>query len=169
MKKVLILVFAIVLSSCTQNKIAYIDVEVVMKEYEAMKVLESEMTAKQDEMAGELQTLQTSFQQKVQEYYSTAESMSTQKRAEAEQVLQQEQQMIQGRQQQATQILQQENQQKSAVLIKKIDSVVAVFSKSKGFNLVLGTSGNGTVMYGDDAMNISSDIVTLLNEDYSAE
>lgn len=166
MKKLVVIIFAIALSSCTQTKIAYIDVETVMNEYKAMNDLEAELTSKQDEVAGELKGLQATFQAKIQDYYSKQASMSASKRAEMEQVLQQEGQMIQGRQQEASQLLQQENQVKSAVLIKKIDSVVAVYSKANGYGIVLGTQGNGTVMYGDDKLNVSEFVLTILNEEY---
>lgn len=169
MKKLLVVVFAIALSSCTQTKIAYIDVADVMDEYKAMIALEEEMTTKQQQIAGELQGAQAAFQAKVQEYYKNQSGMSAIKKQEAEQSLQQEGQMLQGQQQQASQMLEQENQTKSAVLIKKIDSVVANYSKTKGFNIVLGTQGNGTVMYGDDALNITSGVVELLNTDYDKE
>ena len=163
MKKLLVVVFAVVLSSCTQTKIAYIDVETVMEEYVAMQALEEELTVKQNEMAAELEGLQTAFQAKVQEYYQNAPSMSDSKKTETEQALQQEGQMIQGRQQQASQLLQQENQVRSEVLIKKIDSVVADYSKTKGFSLVIGTQGTGTVMYGEDSLDVTSEVIEALN------
>ncbi|RXP64420.1 OmpH family outer membrane protein [Lutibacter sp. HS1-25] len=169
MKKLLIIVAAIALTSCSENKIAYIDVETVMKEYNAAVALETAFKAQQQEMSTELQGLQAPFQTKVQEYYQNAEKMSPAKRAEAEQGLQQEQQMIQARQQQLTQQLQQENQTKSEELIKTVDSLVANYSKSKGFKLVLGTQGNGTVMYGDDALNITTDVIKVLNDSYAAK
>jgi len=169
MKKIVVIIFAVVLSSCSQTKMGYIDVETVMKEYEAMIDLESELLAKQEEMGAELQGLQAAFQAKVQEYYSNSESMSASKKAETEQSLQQEGQMLQGRQQQVSQMLQQENQERSTILIKKIDSVVAVYSKSNGFSMVFGTQGNGTVMYGDDNLNVTTDVVAILNEGYTKE
>ena len=169
MKKLLVIVFAVVLSSCSQTKMCYIDVETVMNEYEAMIALETELTAKQQEMGAELQGLQAAFQAKVQEYYSNAESMPSSKKAETELALQQEGQILQGRQQQVSQMLQQENQEKSIVLIKKIDSVVASYSKSNGFAMVFGTQGNGTVMYGAENLNVTSEIVTILNADYTKE
>lgn len=167
MKKLLVVAIAIVLSSCSQTNIAYIDVETVMNEYEAMNDLESEVALRQQEMASELEALQGPFQAKVEEYYKNEASMSSSKRAEAQQALQQEGQMIQSRQQQVSLMLQQENLAKSEVLIKKMDSVVAEYAKRKGFSIVLGTQGNGTVMYGNDNLNISSEIVTSLNENYS--
>jgi outer membrane protein len=169
MKQLLILLVAIVLASCTQTKIAYINVETVMDEYEGAKALEAEFTAQQQEMSAELQALQAPFQAKVQEYYQGADKMTAAQRAEVEQGLQQEQQMIQAKQQQLQQQLQQENQVKSEKLIKTLDSLVADYSKAKGFNIVLATQGNGTVMYGDESLNVTADVIEVLNASYEVE
>jgi outer membrane protein len=166
MKKLLIIAFAIALSSCTQNKIAYVDFTTVMKDYDAMVTLREEATVKQDEITGKLELMQAQFQAKVQEYYQNAEKMSVDKRAEAEQALGQEQQMIQSAQQQMSQMLQQENEAKTVALFSRLDSLVIKFTKSQGFNLVLGTQGNTTVIYGDEQLNITSEIVEMLNKDY---
>ncbi|MFD0761521.1 OmpH family outer membrane protein [Lutibacter aestuarii] len=167
MKKLLLVAFAIVLASCNQTKIAYINVEDLMKDYEGTKALEETLKAKQDAMAKELDSLSAPFQTKVQEYYQNAQKMSAQKRAQTEQGLQQEQQMLQLKQQQASQTLQQENQELSEAITKKVDSFVTEYAKLKGFNLVLGTSGNGTVMYGDETLNITNEILVILNEDFT--
>mgnify|MGYP001826697943 CR=1 FL=1 len=167
MKKILDLMAAIVLTSCSQSKIAYIDVEELMKEYEGTKALEVSLKAKQEKMAKELDSIGAPFQQKVQAYYQNAQKMSAAKRAETEQALQQENQMLQARQQQVSQELQNENIAKSEVITKKVDSLVTVYAKSNSFDLILGTSGNGTVMYGSEALNVTSSILEILNNDYS--
>ena len=167
MKKLLILTIALVLASCNQTKIAYIDIEVLMKDYEATKALEIALKAKQEKIAKELDSIGTPFQLKVQQYYQNASKMSAKKRAEVENTLQQEQQLLQSRQQQASQMLQLENQEKSEILTKKVDSFVAKFAKTKGYNLILGTSGKGTVLYGDEALNVTTEILEILNLDFS--
>jgi len=167
MKKILVLLVAIVLASCSQSKIAYIDVQDLMKEYEGTKALEESLKAKQEKMAKELDSLGAPFQQKVQAYYQAAQKMSAAKRAETEQALQQEQQILQAREQQASQELQNENMAKSEVIMKKIDSLVADYAKTNKFDLILGTSGNGTVMYGSDALNVTSSILEVLNNDFT--
>ena len=169
MKKLLLVAFVILFTSCNQTKIAYINVEDLMKGYDATKALEEKLKAKQEEMTKELDSIGAPFQLKVQEYYQNANKMSAQKRAETEQALQQEQQILQARQQQAGQVLQQENQTLSEALTKKVDSFVADYAKAKGIQLVFGTSGNGTVMYGDDKFNVTNDILDILNENYIAE
>ena len=169
MKKLLLVAFVILFTSCNQTKIAYINVEDLMKGYDATKALEEKLKAKQEEMTKELDSIGVPFQLKVQEYYQNANKMSAQKRAETEQALQQEQQILQARQQQAGQVLQQENQTLSEALTKKVDSFVADYAKAKGIQLVFGTSGNGTVMYGDDNLNVTNDILDILNENYVTE
>jgi len=169
MKKLLIVAVALILASCNQTKVAYIDIEVLMKDYDATKALETSLKAKQEVMAKELDSIGAPFKLKVQQYYQAAQKMTAQKRAEAEQALQQEQQFIQSKQQQASQLLQQENQDKSEILTKKVDSLVAVYAKSKGYNLVLGTSGKGTVMYGDESLNVTAEVLDILNIDFSKE
>jgi outer membrane protein len=167
MKKLLFLAIAIVLVSCNQNKVAYIDVEVLMKDYEATIELETSLKAKQEKMAKELDSISAPFQLKVQQYYQNQQKMSAKKRAEAESVLQQEQQFLQSKQQQASQLLQMENQEKSEILTKRVDSFVADYAALNGFNLILGTSGKGTVLYGEESMDITSDILEILNLDFS--
>ena len=128
MKKLLILTFAVLMASCNQTKIAYVDIEVLMKDYEGTKALEETLKAKQEEMSKELDSISAPFQAKVQEYYQNAQKMSAQKRTETEQALQQENQALQGMQQQASQALQQENQVLSEAITKKVDSFVSAFT-----------------------------------------
>lgn len=81
MKKLLLITFAIALASCNQSKIAYVDIEVLMKDYEGTKVLETVMKAKQEKKAKELDSIAAPFQAKVQSYYGTAQSLSPQKKS----------------------------------------------------------------------------------------
>ncbi len=169
MKKLLLLTFAIILVSCNQTKIAYINVEDIMKDYEATKVMHEELQAKQEKIIEELDSISAPFQLEVQEYQKNAPKMSAQKRAELEAELGQKQQALQARQQQASQQLQLENQLNSEAITKKVDSIVSIYATSKGLGMVLGTSGNGTVMYGDDKLNITKEILEILNDEYARE
>mgnify|MGYP001815268026 FL=1 len=169
MKKLVLLALAIILVSCNQTKIAYINVEDIMRDYEATKVMQEEMQAKQDQIIKELDSISAPFQLEVQEYQKNASRMSAQKRAQVEAELGQKQQALQARQQQASQQLQSESQVNSEAITKKIDSFVSTYATANGFGLVLGTSGNGTVMYGDDKLNITKEILEILNEEYSEE
>ena len=169
MKKLLILTFAVLMASCNQTKVAYVDIEVLMKDYEGTKALETKMKAKQELKAKELDSLTAPFQAKVQSYYQASQTMSPQKRAEAEGALQQEQQFLQAQQQQASQELQKETQDNYEIITKTVDSLVGNYAKTNGYNMVFGTSGKGTVMYGDENLDITKQVLEVLNKDYSKE
>ena len=72
MKKSLIVIFALILASCNQPKIAYINVEDLMKDYDATKALEEKLKARQEEMTKELDSIGAPFQLRVQQYYQDA-------------------------------------------------------------------------------------------------
>lgn len=167
MKKLLVIAFAVVLASCNQTKVAYVDVEVLMKDYEGTKALESKMKEKQEAKAKQLDSLTAPFQAKVQSYIQAQPSMSPQKRAETEGALQQEQQFLQAQQQQASQELQKETQESYEAITKVVDSLVGNYAKSNGYNMVFGTSGKGNVMYGDEKFDITKQVLEVLNKEYS--
>ena len=169
MKKLSLLFFAIVLIACSPQKIAYIDVAVLMEEYSATKSLEAVLKVKQDKIAKMLDSLQAPFQLKVETYYKNASKMTAKKRAATEASLQQEQQTLQFQQQQATQILQAESQKNSEMLTKKVDSFVASYAQKNGYQLIMGTSGKGTVMYGDSKINITQNLLEILNADFEQQ
>ena len=162
-----VLGIATLLFSCSQPKIAYINIEDLMQEYEATKELERLLAEKQAAYSKELDSMQAPFQQKLQEYYSTVGTMSALTKTRWEQELQQEQQVLQAKQQEISMLLQNENQRESEILTKKVDSFVAEYAQKEKLNLILGTTGKGTVLYGDEQMDITHDILELLNTDYN--
>lgn len=168
MKK-LITVFSIVLllTSCTQTKIAYVNIETVLTEYEGAKKAEEEMKAQSDQISSELDQLAMAFQQKVQAYQETSATFSESVKREKEGVLMQEQQQIQQRQQMAQQQMQAESQKKIGLVNDEIETFLADYAKTKGYSVILGTSDQTkTVMYGDESLDITEAVIDGLNVAY---
>jgi len=171
MKKIgIILVLTISLVSCTQTKIAYVDVEEIMKEYKGTKDVEAEMKVKSDKLKAELDSLVAGWETKAREYQQKAQSMSAKNRASREQILMQEQQAIGQRQQAIQQQVQAEGQESLKTLSKEVNDFVKNYAKEKGYNFVLGTTGDsGTVMYGEEKADITDDVLVQLNKSYKSE
>jgi len=171
MKKLgIIAILAISLISCTQTKIAYVDVEEIMKEYKGTKETEATMKVKSEKLKSELDSLVIGWETKAREYQQKAPKMSAKNRAEREQILMQEQQAIGQRQQTVQQQVQTEGQESLKTLSKEINDFVKNYAKEKGYNFVLGTSGDsGTVMYGEEKADITDDVLVQLNKSYKAK
>ncbi len=171
MKKIgIILILTISLISCTQTKIAYVDVEELMKEYKGTKEAEAGMKEKSDKLKSELDSLVAGWEAKARTYQSKMQKMSPKNRAQREQILMQEQQAIGQRQQVIQQQVQKEGQESLKALSKEINDFVKNYAKEKGYNFVLGTTGeNGTVMYGEEKADITDDVLVQLNKSYKAK
>ncbi len=171
MKKLgIIIVLTVSLISCTQTKIAYVDVEELTKEYKGTKDAEATIKVKTDKLKTELDSLAQTWQLKVNEYQQSAQKMSVKNRAAREGVLMQEQQAIGQRQQVVQQQVQAEGQETMKALSKEIKDFVEDYAKEKGYNFVLGTSGSGgTVMYGEEKADITDDVLVQLNKFYKAK
>ncbi len=164
------LAFVLVLSSCTQVKIAHVDVEEILKEYKGSKKAEEEMKAQSEQMANELDQLAIPFQQKVQEYQQNSQNLSASARQEKEQELMQEQQMIQQIQQIAQQQVQAEGQKKIDQINEDIEAFLEGYAKSNGYTYILGTSSTTkSVLYGEESLNITDEVLEALNADYGSK
>lgn len=167
MKKVGILMSLIVLLvSCTQSKIGYVDVEEVMKDYGAAKLIEEQLKGEQVEMTRTIDSLMTPFQVKVESFYKNSDNMSASKRQTEEEALQRESQALQQQQQQVQQYLQQKGMAEIELLTKKIDSAVSAFGISHNYQMIIATQGSGQVMYGDDNSNVTEIIIDELNAEF---
>ncbi|QCX40936.1 OmpH family outer membrane protein [Aureibaculum algae] len=167
-KLVIVVIVALGLFSCQQSvKIAYVDVEEIMKEYKGTKETEATMKVKSDKLKAELDSLISNWQNKAKVYQDNIQKMSANARAEREQVLMQEQQQINQRQQVIQQQVQAEGQESLEALSKEINDFVKTYAQGKGYNFVLGTTGsNGTVMYGEEKADITDDVLVQLNKSY---
>ena len=166
MKKFLVVSLTFLFLSCNQTKVNYVDYEILMKDYKATHALEESLKLKQEQKAREFDSIQQPFNLKVQKYYQTAEKMSASQRQKLEEELGSEQQQLQLLQQQASQELQLENQERSEALMKKIDSFVSDYAKTNKINMILGTQGRGAVLYADDDLNVTAEILEILNSEF---
>lgn len=168
MKKLVgVLTLIFLMASCTQVKIAHVDVEEILREYKGSKKAEEEMKAQSEIMANELDQLAIPFQQKVQEYQKNSQTLSASARQAKEQELMQEQQMIQQRQQMAQQQVQSEGQKKIDKINEDIEDFLEGYATANGYTYILGTSEQTkTVLYGKESLDITEEVIAALNADF---
>ncbi|MGI9530588.1 OmpH family outer membrane protein [Lutimonas sp.] len=171
MKK-LAIVFSLMMlmSSCTQVKIAYVDLEEILKEYEGAVQAEEEMKVKSQQISQQLDQMALPLQQKIQEYQQNKDNLSASARQKQETELMQQQQQFQQQQQMAQQQVQAEGQAMYEKINKEIESFLADYGQSKGYTYILGSSvQTKTVLYGEESLDITDAVIEALNSDYEPE
>ncbi len=163
MKKIVILLLSIiVLGSCTQpQKIAYVNTEKLIQDYQGTKDAEAELKKKQDDAQKQLQSLGQAFDAKIKK-------MSQREQRKNYESLMKEQQQLQQLNQQIQYQLQTESQKSIEKVSKEVNDFVKEYAKTNKFNFILGTVNvNGAVMYGDEKADITYDVLKALNNKYA--
>ncbi|CAZ95774.1 OmpH family outer membrane protein [Zobellia galactanivorans] len=166
MKNVVWVLAILVLASCQQEKIGFVDNVKLMEEYQEKIDVEANFKVKADALAKKRDSISQAFQQEAQAFQIKAQKLSQQKAQEEYGLMQQKGQMIGQQLQQEDQQLQLEGQTEMDSIISKVKKEVKAYGKANGYSYILGGGDGGSVLYGKDANDLTSEIVSLLNEKY---
>lgn len=149
-------------------KVAYVFVDSVLANYEYYKILTDRLLAKKSGLEKELSGKGDSFKKEVTDFqYKVGKKLITSWDAEARQKQLSEQQQVLVNLQNDMQNKLAEDEQ--AVTIQLHDSVISAVNqvnRKLGYNLVLSNTFGGGLLYADDYMNITRQVLDRLNESY---
>lgn len=156
----IILITVFTLTSCTQQKIGYVNTEKLIQDYKGTKAAEEKLKEKSAQFQNDLAKMKAIFQEKVQKMSKRQVNKNLQK-------LQQEDNFIKQQEQQAQYALQGESQKSLEKVSKEVNDFVKKYAKDNGYTFILGTVElNGSVMYGDEKADVTYDVLKLLNKQY---
>lgn len=165
-KLILVVLVAAGLTSCNQEKTAYVDTTKLIQEYKEMKDVEAEFTSKSDRIKGALDSLAQSFQAEVKAYQENMGSLSTAQRQEKEQELMQKQQTIQQQQQMMGNQLRDESDVVIDSIVGKVKDYVKVYGEENNYTYIFGSNESANIMYAKEGLDITDVILEKLNEGY---
>lgn len=152
----------------SEIKVAYVFVDSVLANYEYYKIVTDKLLAKKSGLERELSGKGESFKKEVTDFqYKVDKKLITSWDAEARQKqLTEQQQVLINLQNDMQNKLAQDEQ---AVTIQLHDSVISAVNqvnRKLGYNLVLSNTFGGGLLYADDYMNITRQVLDRLNESY---
>ena len=160
---------AIMMVSCSEQKTAYVDTTKIVQEYKEMKDVEAEFTSKSDSVRKQLDSVARVFQQEVQTYQTEMKSMSEAQRKAKEQELMQKQQMLQQQQQMQSNRLREQSNVVMDSIVNKIKDYVKEYGKENNYTYIFGSNESANIMYAEEGLDITQDILKKLNEDYGGK
>lgn len=168
MKKLLgVIIVLLFLTSCNQQKIAYVDIQEVIKEFNGAKDAEKGMQTESQNLSASLDKMAAEFQANVQDYQKNLATLSPAAKAQREQVLSEQQQQMQQQQQTAQQQIQAMGQQKMDDVFKQVDDYIKKYAQENGYSFILGTTRQtNAILYGEEKANITKAVIESLNAQY---
>ncbi len=160
------LVVALTAVACQQNKIGYVDNVKLLDGYQEKIDVEAKFKVKADALAKKRDSISQAFQLELQELQTKAQKMSQKSAQEEYNLWQQKGQFVGQQLQQEEQQLQQSSQVEIDSLVSKVKKQINEYGKANGYTYILGGGDGGSVLYGDEAQNLTDAILTILNDTY---
>jgi outer membrane protein len=165
-KLIMVVLIAAGLTSCNEEKTAYVDTTRLIQEYTEMQEVEAEFNTRSESVKTQLDSLARGFQQEVQEYQSNMGSMTTAQRQEIEEELMRKQQTIQQQQQRMGNQLRQESDVVIDSIVDKVKDYVREYGQENGYTYIFGSNESANIMYAKEGRDITDEILEKLNESY---
>jgi len=163
------LVFALVvlmMVSCQQEKIGYVDNVKLMEDYQEKIDVEAKYKTRLDAFGKKKDSISQAFQIEAQAFQLKAQKMSQKKAQEEYAVMQQKGQFIGQQLQQEEQQLQLEGQTEMDSLVTKVKNKIKDFGKNNSYTYILGGGDGGSVLYGTEGNDLTAQITKILNDNY---
>lgn len=151
-------------------EIVYVNSDSLLSKYDYFKDMSTRLEDKGKKAQVDVSSKGQAFQREVAEYQKGAATLSADQRAATEQRLARKQQELQTYNQNASAQVQQEQAAENAKLYDKIADFLKGYAKDKGYKLILTYSkANPTVLFGDESLNVTNDVVKILNDNYKKD
>ncbi len=148
--------------------VAYVRMDSLLLNYTLYKSMSEELLKQEENARATLNQKATDLQRDMEDFQNKIENRAflTEDRARSEQErIVKKQRDLQELNAKMEQDLLIKQKQMNDRLASTIDSVVTEYNKTKGFTFILSTAGSDNILYGESSLNITNDILTLLNEE----
>ena len=170
---VIVLVVAVGYLFYAQNAqkedVVYIDVNVLMADYEGMKDAKKEFEAKSKIWQANVDSLISDFQNELKVYEKERSGMTKKENELKQELLRNKQQQV-GNYQQAIQRQSEEEDAKlSGEVVNEVNAYIKAYGENHHYKIIIGANSSGNVLYAQEGVDITQDVLKGLNESYVKE
>lgn len=151
-------------------KIAYVNSDSILMHYDFVKSMRTELETKTARLETELKKKQSAFE-KDAAYFQDQVSKKSISEASAQEIYGQltaeQQKLVELRDQYSSELSKQEYDL-NLLLLDSLNNFLKRYNKKLNFDYILSYSKGGSILTANDSLDITKDVVKLLNEEYAA-
>jgi outer membrane protein len=152
------------------NTIVFVNSDSLINNYDYYKAVRFKLQDLSQKAQAEITAKGTAFQKEVAAYQKSASSLNLAQRTTTEKRLATKQQTLQALSQNTAKQLQDEEAEQNSKLYDHIAAYLKTYTKTKGYKIVLTYSkANPSMLYGDESLDVTKEVLTGLNEEYKKE
>ena len=142
---------------------AFLNSSKILASMPEVKGVQTELQEYESKLKGDLQFEINKLQTKYNDWQKSLQSVGQQQAQQTKEALDKEKQQLFVVEQSIPGSIQQKQQELMKPVYEKVNALVAVIAKEKGYTLVLDT-GTGSVVYGDDKVNITQLVIDRIKQ-----
>lgn len=148
--------------------LAYVNNDSILSNYELVKILRADLEAKGKRLESEVASKQRSFEKDAAYFQQQVEkkSLSEQSAQEIYMQLQQEQQKIYELRDRYAAELQKSEMDMNVALLDSVMNFLDRYNKKYKFDYILGFTKGGNILYANDTLDITKNVIIELNAEY---
>jgi outer membrane protein len=179
MKKnsIIILLLAIVTANLVMNildkksekKLAYVRSQDLVYAFDGMKEMQLKFQEQPKKLEANLDTLKMEYQRSLNEYKALMNELSNDEKITREQLLYaQKNNVIQYAENIQLKSKEEEEKMLEGVL-NQVNSFVEEYGQKNDYDLILGTTISGSILYGEETIDITEELILELNNNYNGK
>ncbi len=153
----------------SSSDLVYVDVNKLLEGYKRTKIVKAEFDKKAKTMKANVDSLMSDWQKELQGYEKERVSLSKKELELKQELLSNKQQQINNYQQAVQKQLQEEDKKVTQTVINDINDFVKEYGKKKGYKVIFGATGNGTIMYGEASSDLTDAVLDALNAEFTGQ
>ncbi len=160
---------ALTISLKSQTEQVYVDVNELIDGYARTEIVRAEFEDKATTLRSNVDSLIMDWQKELKDYEKQRSTYSKKERELKQELLATRQQQVNNYQQAVQKQLKEEDQKVTQTVINDINDFIKEYGKQNGYQIILGATGSGTIMYADEGTDLTEKVLTKLNAGFETE
>jgi outer membrane protein len=144
--------------------IVFVNTDTLLENYDFFKLKNEEFKKRGDQIRNELNVESNRLQADAEKYQQRAPSMTGEERAKTEEQLMTRQQNLMTRKDNLYAKLEEEQEKFQSELHERLNSFLKEYNKDKNYNFVLGYTKGGGILFANDSLDITPQMIEGLNK-----
>jgi outer membrane protein len=153
----------------TSPKVAYVRSNYLLDEYTGMKEATDAYHEKQKKWQNTLDSLKHYIENETGKYIQDSVTLSKIQKAEKREHIGQLKTDFYRTSEHYNKLLQEEEEKISENVMKQMNQAIKVYGKKHGFDIILGTLETGNVVYGNESLDVTDQVLEYMNKIFSGE
>ncbi|ELR69991.1 outer membrane protein (OmpH-like) [Fulvivirga imtechensis AK7] len=157
------------ITHATHNNVAYVRSHDLIYSYEGTKEAMAKFDDKKMSWQANVDTLRRDFQRSVAVYNRDYDKLSSSERKQREEMLNNQQQQLETYSQAIDSKIREEDHEMMASVLNQVNSFIEDYAEQKGYDIIFGTTKDGSILYGNEHLDITDQVLKEINKRYKGE